>query len=165
MGNLWAHLTAFVRTVWYSFAMKRILLAAIAVAALSTACSTESEPVAVSTTQSTTTTTTVVAPVSTPDETTTVEPTTTTQEAVAQNGARTGPVMYIETCNAFIEFFKASKEFAPGYDADAAAEQMLTNIQSGELSGEADELKWKQMSAADKAYFAQGLRAAASGEC
>ncbi|MDZ7915240.1 MAG: hypothetical protein U5O16_25990 [Rhodococcus sp. (in: high G+C Gram-positive bacteria)] len=149
--------------------MKRTLLTLFAIAALSTGCGTESEPVAASSTRLSSPNTTQITEKISTSVPATAESTETTNGVAAGDNARTGAGLYAATCISMSEFFSGfrdlAKESGNTYDAATTADEMLDSIKSGELSGQADELEWSQMSPADKSLFEKALKAAAAGQC
>lgn len=129
------------------------------------ACSNEAKPVAIAAT--TTTVSTAIEDVAA--STTTRASVTETPAPQSSTKQPTGVELYAQTCLGMLEFFDGfrdlAKEAGEPFDATSAADEMMNAVTSGELSGEADELVWTDLSASDQAQFKRGLYAAANGKC
>ncbi|MBS3693075.1 hypothetical protein [Rhodococcus qingshengii] len=143
-----------------------LLAACFAVPILLAGCGNESTPAAI------TSTTSSVAAASIEEVAASVTAEVGTTEAPApksSTGRPTGVELYAQTCLGMLEFFDGfsdiAKEGGAPYDRTTAADEMMSVVVSGELSGEADELVWTDLSPSDQAQFKRGLYAAANGEC
>ncbi|MFE5789525.1 hypothetical protein [Rhodococcus erythropolis] len=132
--------------------MKRILVAVLAVAALTASCGTNDEPTAVA--QGPTTTVpesrTSTAVIATPP----VTALATTHQNLSDSASR----VYFDTCNELLPIFSARAELGGNNESQAEfAEAMLAQLKQSP--------EWATKTSADQGDATRGVYAAAAGEC